>query len=360
MLPELDLSPRGCQETLHYYDVADYYETALVVFNESFSAKERATPRFLYILNPIIEAMISPAQVNPIARMIVDLKLNSQQLQFVTVSYVQALAKIRHDDFTFRASILYTVGLRDLIKLVTQSKTSDRHELVDAFRRYVLKQLNGTRCSDGIKRNVENPQVSKYTLPNYVLSLNQGLLIEKPIDAAEIEPEKIVEATRPYYYWGSKKSSDRLDSFKRLVFKGDGTQLPADYKEKPEWQAALDKYLLDLGMWEEDEEPTREDFINKKSILFLGLIEDVVPSGPMRDSVLREFTLFLSRNELRGETRLQWVFLVRTLIQMANREKGDERARMLSIVKSVKNPTMDLYVDLLELPTKPNPPAARQ
>lgn len=355
MPPDFDLPPLGCENTIRYYDVADYYETASAVFNETFTAKERGSPAFFYVILPFVERIASPAQVNPVAKMLAGLKLSQSQLSLVSATYTQALMKVRNDDPTFRQAILNTRGIREFIKTFGETKTGNRQQLIDAVREYALKQLNGVRCSDGIKKNLTNPLISKYVLPGYIKDLNDEILKEKPIGAEEIDPENIVRATRPPYYWDSKKSNDRQDSAKRLKFRVGGNEFSEEEKQKPEWQAELDKYLLDLGMWDEQEEDTKEDFVNKKSVMFLNLLNGIVPKGSGRDAVFKDYILFLSRNELRGESRLQWFWLVRDLIRIVERAEGEERAKMINIIEGFNNPTLKLYIDLIEFKLKGSP-----
>jgi hypothetical protein len=351
MPPEIDLTPLGCENVGRFYDLTDYYETASAVFRDAFTPKERGAPGFAYILLPFIERMASPAQVTPVARMLVNLHLNSTQLSLLTASYLQALTKVRNDDSTFRQWTPSYFEIRDLIKA---SGEASRQPVTNAFREFLLKQMNGARCSDGIKRNLKDPLISKYELPGYIRSLNDDLLKEKPITSGEIEPESIVKATRPPFYWDSKKSSDRMEHCKSLRFKSENVQFSDEEKQSPEWQAELDKYLLNVGMWQEDEESTTEDYINKKSTIYLILLNGTVPRGAAWDGVLKEYLLFLSRNELRGESRLQWFWLIRILIkERVEPAKPDERVKTIDIIKSFKNPTMTLYCDLLKLKDPP-------
>jgi hypothetical protein len=198
-------------------------------------------------------------------------------------------------------------------------------------------------------------------LPGDIIRLNNDLFKEKPITAREIEPENIVKATRPPFYWSSAASSRRLRDAQMLRFKGaSNVELTAIERQTPEWRANLDKYLLDIGMWDEGEEDSPADYLNKKSIVLANLIDGLAPKGAARDSVLKEYALLLSRNELRGEGRLQWFWLVRALLRdIVRLEKGEERAKMLAIVNSYNNPTIRLYTDLMTFQAAPEkPPAA--
>lgn len=352
MEPDIELPPLGCENAVRYYDVTDYYETAAAVFSETFSPKERSDPAFAYSILPFIERMSSPAQANPVVKMLVGMNLKPAQLSLLATSYGQALAKIRNDDFTFRISASEYSGIKDLSNTLGENTPGGQPGVINAYRDYVIKQLNGPRCSDGIKKDLSDPLNPKYQLPVFVQRLNNGLFKEKPIGADEIAPESIVKATKSPYYWDSPKSSARWNGCLSLISKEGGqTVYSEEDKRKPEWQAALDRYLLELRMWEDDEENNREDFVTKKSIIFARLLQEAVPTGPAWDAVMKEYVLFLSRNELRNETRIQWLTLVRGAMVdiLLKNLKGDERVKMISLVKSFKNPTIDLYCDLMLL-----------
>ena len=87
--PNLDLPPLGCEDAVRYYDVNDYYTTALAVFTEAFSAKERSEQGFLFTALPLIEGMKSPAQVDAAAKMLAGLKLKPVTA-LVTCNFVDA------------------------------------------------------------------------------------------------------------------------------------------------------------------------------------------------------------------------------------------------------------------------------
>jgi hypothetical protein len=349
MPPELNLPSLGCENAVRSYRLSDYYETASLVFRETFSAKERAAPGFAYILLPFVDRITSPAQIDPVAKMIAALKLSPIQLSMLSAAYAQVLNEVGNDDLTFRISIQNYQGVKDLIKAVDDSKGNSA-QIVNALRGYVLKQLNGIRCSDGLKRSSKEPLTVKYELPKYIQTLNDELLKTKPINPEEIDPEKIVKTTKPINYWeGSKKSSDRLDAIRKLRFNRENLRTDEE-KSKPGWLAELDQYILDLGNWAAEEEESPQDYFNKKASLFLGLLSDCVPKGPAWNSVFREYLLFLNRYELRGEGRLQWFWHIRYMLTaVVGRAEGDERARIVDMIRGFKNPAINLYCDLMRL-----------
>lgn len=349
MPPELNLPSLGCENAVRSYRLSDYYETAGLVFKETFSAKERAAPGFAYTLLPFVDSTTSPAQVDPVAKMIATLELDAVQLSILGAAYAQILRKVGNDDMTFRISMQDYRGIKDLITALDNSKGNSM-QITGALREYVLKQLNGARCSDGIKRNSKEPLAVKYELPKYIQTLNGDLLKAKPIDPGEVDPEKIVKTTKPVNYWeGSKKSSERLDAVRKLRFNGENLRTDEE-KSKPEWLAELDQYILDLGNWAMEDEESPEDYFNKKASLFLGLLSDCVPRGPAWNSVFKEYLLFLNRYELRGEGRLQWLWHIRYMLgDVVGRAKGEDRVRIVDMIKSSKNSSMNLYLDLAAL-----------
>lgn len=352
MGPEIELPALGCENAVRYYDVADYYETASAVFGETFSPNERSDPAFAYSVLPFVERMSSPAQVGPVAKMLAGLRLKPAQLFLLANSYEQALEKVVNDDFNFRIWASEYTGIKNLSNALGENTPGVQYGVVNAYRAYATKQLNGARCSDGIKKDLSDPLAPKYQLPGFIHRLNDDLFKEKPIVAGEIAPERIIKVTKPPYYWDPPKSAARWKGCLSLIVK-DGGQIvySEEEKRKPEWQAAFDRYLLEVRMWDEDEENSREDFVIKKSIIFARLLQEIVPKGPAWDALIKEYVLFLSRNELRNESRIQWLSLIRgAMVDILFKNlKGDEQAKMIGLVKGFKNPTINLYCDLMLL-----------
>lgn len=122
MPPEIGLPPLGCEDAVRSYRVADYYDTAGLLFRETFTVKERAAPGFAYTLLPFVDRISSPAQVDPVAKMIAALKLNAVQLSMLGAAYAQALKKVGNDDLTFRVSMQSYQGVKDLINALDISR----------------------------------------------------------------------------------------------------------------------------------------------------------------------------------------------------------------------------------------------
>lgn len=278
---EIDLPPLGCENAARYYYVSEFYGLALTIFNETYTAKERRDPAFLYAVLPYIDQITSPAQVDPVAKMIADLKPTPSQLTFLTASFTQALSKVQNDDLTLRDSLSETVGITSLFKTVAAIQPETSQQFNNAFRAYILR-ANERRCSDGVKKSVAGPTESKYELPEVVEMLNRNRILTTPIRAEEIVPERITKTIWPPHYWEENpRAAERLDAVRKLRFKySEGQEYSSeDDKLIADWQIKFDKFLLDLGEWSASEEKTQENYLNKKSIMFWGLIEDIAPRG---------------------------------------------------------------------------------
>jgi hypothetical protein len=110
-----------------------------------------------------------------------------------------------------------------------------------------------------------------------------------------------------------------LLGIKRLRFGDKHEPLTAEEKETTEWRGELSDFLRELSDWDGSSEQSKADYVNQKSVLFMGLLELDLPRET-RDAVLENFVAFLREPDLQRESRIEWFWHVRRLLNWSRAE----------------------------------------
>jgi hypothetical protein len=99
-LPPLRIPARACSEAM-VERVDGYYETLALLVNRAFGEAEKREGKHLELAEAQIHSMTAPAQLEPVAKMILDLKLDGKRLSPMLSAYSITLHDMSADDRAF-------------------------------------------------------------------------------------------------------------------------------------------------------------------------------------------------------------------------------------------------------------------
>lgn len=335
--PKFSIMPIGCKEGFIFPHVDRPYETLNAILATAFTEKEKKQNTHIFYALPYVEGITSPAQVVPIIKTILSLKPNQIQLSILGGAFTRALKNVASDDHSFRQSMLSnkaTSQIMNLRKAYQEKQLSDQ-ELLEIFRTYLLKQLNGTRCSDGLKLNTQAPPDSKYLLPNYVEFVNANLLTDKPITAEQIEPFKVENAEKSPEYYPESGEENRLEKYRKLRFPNQGEEIVSEIeKEQGEWQVGFSQLLNDVIVWTAKDNEANQDYFHQKCIFFQLLLE-IAPKDniELRVNTFNEYLFFVSNSSMQREHRAEWLMQAQRLSDIVTAARGEEKVKLQSAIE---------------------------
>ena len=300
---QLKLKSRSCEDAL-IYDVGSIYTAAAQVAKVAFPESQIADGRRALFLLPWIETVESPTQLVPAITLIEQVQgpLIERQMLFNALS--KSLDRSFSDDRSFSATA-DSVG-RKLDSLALSDETLKR-QLLDAYRGFLAKNIQSTRCKDNvITRNA--------LVPNYIETANK-LLPEKPLALDDI-------VTRSSE--GEVKTTDLAAKFTSIRMFTD--ELRKLQSQKGDSKSA-DPVLGDL-VWEQRVRMLIEKVISfdgkdgetDEEVLFIkcsefGAILQIVKTMDLRKLVFRSFILTLSRSPIQKTNFPTWFYLAKGLQQ---------------------------------------------
>ena len=347
---KLSLAPAGCREGFVFPDVDIFYETLGAVLANGFTEKERKQDTHILYLLPYIENINSPAQIAPVIKTVLSLKPNQIQLSILGGVFLRALKNLPGDDHSFRQSMSGNKSVAQIVNL--RQAYGDRQlpdqEITQAFRTYLLKQLNGTRCADGLKLNDKPPPAPKYLLPNYLEFVNADLLRGNPITAEQIEPFKVEGAEKSTEYYSDSGEENRLEKYRKLRFTEGDKEVSEAEREQDEWRVGFSQLLNDVVAWSADDSATDErDFFHQKCIFFQSLLE-ITPTDELklRVDAFNQYLFFVSNSPMQRENRAEWLMQAQKLLNIATDAREEEKISMRKAVEEAGNTTLNLYLKL--------------
>jgi hypothetical protein len=337
--PDLALETLGCEDAL-VYDVSELYETAGEVARVAFTIEERRGREHIRLVEPFLVGVRSATQVGPAAKLIVSLKAAPSDLMLIVQEFAGALKSVPADTRSFAASFFRDDLIRQMNDLAKECDTKGvgKDALLEAYRAFLVEHFGGVQCADN------RQGLRKTTNPKFLPGINAPFT-KNPISAEEVQPRRVEGAAHTYEYWKTGASRKFLLEIKRLRFGDKQEQLTAEEKETTEWRGELADFLRELSDWDGSSEESRTDYINQKSVLFMGLLELDLPRE-MRDTVLDNFVAFLREPDLQRESRIEWFWHVRWLLNWSRSDGKDARKNLLGAFGNSDVVVLRLYAAL--------------
>ena len=348
-IPKLQLPPLGCEDAL-VYEVSDYYDVLGDLARTAFTKEEVEASADISFVRPYVTRMTSPAQVGPLARVVLAVGENRPDgLSRLARDFGAALAKISGDDRSFSFSVAEGSGGGGVAELLAACKQQNipAHDLLKAARGYFVRHLSGRRCADNVAA-----EDGSFPNPEYVDSFNRllsetamGSKTPTPITADEIKPSAVAERAAEYPYWQTPEAKRLLARLRELRFGAANRPLTGEQKKEAHWLRSLRGLLDDLTAWDGGSEVSEADFFHQKGTLFEGLLK-AAPPDPERDDVLNAFRAFLSNARVRQDSRIDWFLHAEFLIKAAHAAAEPDRPKILGMLTNSGDPILRLYARL--------------
>jgi hypothetical protein len=216
--------------------VDDFYSTLGLLVERAFSDAEKREGKHLELAESYLHSMAAPAQLEPAAKMILDLHLDGKRLAPLLSAYSIALEPMSADDRSFSASV-HPALLETLERVARESESNgvSSFGLVSSFRAYYVRQMRGRRCEENVGSKgtgLRTRQVAEaFNSDLRVIADPDGKQI-RPIQPDELQPEKAEGHATVYEFWSKPKTQKLLDDLKHLRF-GTPEQIAANKLKGP-------------------------------------------------------------------------------------------------------------------------------
>ena len=314
-------------------NVSLWFETLRDVADRSFPGAERGQGFAIQFFEPYLRAMESSLQLPSAARAIRTLKASGEQRQKLVNVFAAKMADLADGDraFTFAIRRLDLPG--EIVQLGEESRKQgvSVDNLLAAYRSFLVTHVSAGRCADSaLKEDAVRKFNERLRWAGYLASADLDAIPD-----AEGRPSKAGGKANMVPYWQSAPAKRLLSAIKHLRF-GDGSRALSDEQKRTvEWQNEVRQFLADLANWSPQDEPSAADYFHERAILYTGLM-DLIPDGPLRDSVVQSCVAFMSQNPIEMESPIQFLPHLNAIFQMANRPEAT--------LFNSKDPVISLYL----------------
>jgi hypothetical protein len=327
----LHLPPLKCEDPLVYNVDAVYKD--LTVYTSALPDVDR-----FVLVQRYITTMTSPAQVDPMAQLLVNVAMPRDERILLAQSFAAELGRIGDDDRTFTAVIereKLPTHIKDFIEQLRR-QAYDPGALVIAFRTYLVKHFNARRCADG----ADTPDL------RMMQWFNDDLRLMTTSDVRRINDDDY-RGRRS----GARAVAHEMDA-SGAEYVALTRELSASLPVRPERATVVngigpdvrtpERLVGDVLVWQGRGERSQADFLYKKATMLQRLLAEALP-GVLHDIVLGELVTFLSYAWQGVERQIEWFLEVNTLLEYGRRAGKAEQAKVLKALQDSSNAIMSTY-----------------
>ena len=239
--------------------------------------------------------------------------------------------------------------------------------LADAFRTYLTKHLQGELCAETAdpEGNAIMRQMTD-TFFNGALLPSTGAKELAPIVLAELKPRSVGERATMTDAWQQGRSREIMAMYKALRFGTKEQQdeynkreprkdnmahfLPVEQRRTPAWETKVWEFLNELDRWNKNHTEPEPDFFHQLSMQY-GALMDIVPPGPLLNTVFQTYIAFLKSSPMERESPPEWLVPVRRLFEITDAPPAHQEW-VRSEIRKNGSLTMSLYAELARLEPK--------
>lgn len=359
--------PLSCDDPLAP-SLSEYYETLRDVALNAYLPEDRKEGRHLELIEAAARNIAIPQQLEPVARLLAVFPMPPDRKAELVGAYAVALKQVNADPRSFGAVTFgFAQAIVDLSKGLRASGISTV-PLVDAIRAYLARHLQGTLCAEMADAETGGLRMRQMveTFLNDELLKPSGATEIAPLKFAELKPKSIEGSARFSDYWQSGRSREIMARHGALRFgtkeqqaeynkrprRKDGMAhfLPEELRRTPEWERQARAFLDELDTWSRNHDEPETDFFHQICLQYAGLLQ-IVPPGPLHETVLQTYISFLKTSPMERESPPEWLIHVQELFTITD-ATPEHLEHVRAEVQRNGNLTMSLYAQLAALETK--------
>ncbi len=231
-------------------DLGDFYSTLGLIADQTFTPAEKRHEDDIHLLAGYLGAITSPFQFQPALRMVLDLKVKTDQRHALLVQLGSAMAAIPADDRS--------------IASISEALTPEvPGELQPSFQRFLASHATASPCG----------------------------------------------ASAPDKSWAESADEQRIAKDERELMFPRGAFVSAAGRATPEWQTHLDDFLSEMVDWRQSPDESDASFYHRKMSADQGLLD--VTSGSLRVRLIDDMIRVALDSDLQRDAPAEWFLELR-------------------------------------------------
>lgn len=347
-----------CEQPL-IYSVQVYYDTLRALFDRAFTGPERQHGDDIQLLLQTIGSIHSIEELIQAGFLLVDIHLKPTDWATLANLFASCLASVDAGDRDFSYSDTRLALSKTVHKLLEREAQSQlaTDGLVQAYRKFLVRQLSGPRCADSVTVQTVGPETSdSRKFFNEVLlpfSPDRSLMIlrEDAVPSRILGSAKILPLQFP-------SLSSVIHELDRIKNSPDG-----QVHEHGDWEKTISDILRGLEDSSDAPNTCAECIFHQRAMEYLVLV-DLVPAGSMHDTVVDSYLSFLAADRMQWKAPMEWLVHLKYLLRLtakltdSDRDKianlqrrgkvlsmlpGEHAGELLSKLRASRNPLISTY-----------------
>lgn len=354
-IPKPNLQALNCEDLL-VNDVSDFYELLGVIAHQAFTPEEIKREEHLFLLQSYISNITSPAQIAPVAKMILTFNKSPNHFAVLLSSFTRILPKTSDDTRSFAAvaySIVQSVG--ELAKTCDDLSISNS-DISKVLRDYLIKEFSGSHCEGCLVDTEVKSLVQDFN--KILITLKQAEPVKVSLIAEEeIKSSKTEKTAKPFQFWQSVQAKSLLMKIRHLRFGSENKQLTSEEKNSLAWQKELADFLRDLDNWQMQSEKLEADYFHQKCVLYNGLLD--LTSGVVTDKtikVISEYVVFLRDSSMQQDKPIEWFWHASRVVEVVGKFQGKDAVQVQEILTNNSGSIIRAYAAMKKLEGKVETP----
>jgi hypothetical protein len=328
-------------------DVVDYYQTAVFVFESSFTAKQRTQGEDVALLRQLVASVEAPAQVPPVLEMLFAVKLAPVQRRDLLSLLGDELEEISRSDREYGAAETALVSAF----APEHIRPDETAIFLPALRSYIVRHVSGHRCTDNIPAAGKLAK-SAEQFNNFVGKLDPAGSRYKQISAEEAKPAGD-DGTYKQSLIGQSPQSEVIHDALRWLTHGDRAtpdgkviRWTLEERSSQNWLERFDDASKLVHALKESDEASPEAFFCEKSDA-LNILAALAPPSPTRDRAMEEYREFLEDYYPSIQNPNLWFTMFRHMLYTARfADDPKERVWISEQLARSSNPIIAVYAKL--------------
>lgn len=344
------VGPPNCESTLTT-DFTTFFQTVQLLGSTAFDPAEVERRDHVYFVERHIAKIDSPSQFPAAVKALLSIETTDLELQTLGQTLSAALKNMRLDFHSFLALRNSPISSMEEMVARFNERGLSGDEIIEAYRTYVVNQLNGPRCDNG--GNKEQKQFQARLIAHFNDNLRTSAYKKiPPISEDEIKPAKAEATSGDQVHWTSPKAQSLLARMRNLRFSTAGKDFSDEDKQSAEWQSQLSQLIRELAMWSAADERSEEDYFHQKSVIYYALL-NTIPADSKHEGLLeeafRDFAIMLSDSPLQRERPAEWFLHAKVLIDKVHKAPPRQREKLVNLINSSRSTVLHLYVQKHQL-----------
>ena len=327
-----------CRDALAYR-VDRYYDLAAELFQGAFTEKQRKRGEDVEFVGLQVGSITSPAQIEPVARMLGKLRLNADNYRALVGSLARATARLSADPRSFAA----TLGPGMLFPYLELANRCGHYgcspvPLLEAMREYLATHLTGPRCADvtddAVKKEAADFNAAVVQLTS-AESPQPAPLVDEDLKSSGTGEQAVVNE-----FWSNAQTGPLVKSLLEAVLRRIADSRVSESDE----EAGIRNFLNEFQAWMRDHQDDEASFFHQSAMIYEELIAGLAP-GPLRAAVLTEGMVFLRDSPMLRDSPPEWYMHVRELLRRSGEGRGYATV-VRDEVRRSGGPVIAMYLDL--------------